>query len=567
MSTKEVLGLFEELLNRKPYNDEELKYHSNKTTFQNKRCEFLQCHEFQSKWHQEECKNVALLMANYPQDVKKFVDSLQEFLIQSNPNTHFDLFVLSTSVQELCNINIFGSLIKKFTISKLQTFNMLMELCSEYKYDSYINLPSNLLFTRPLILYPMPNLTMMHSENVFVNFFTDVFFITDKNSCDILSQQHQKQIIDTNFFINNQICVFKDTAFNQSFPLGRFIIERFEILKKPQIVKSGNFSNINYYCPIIKPKTFQQMIAIQAETKEIIAASNSFLTDEIFIGPLHKGNEEYEKTYGIFGGLLHSFQLVQEKPIQEIIKERIIMVSNSFTGTNSGHDLGTLLATLLYIRENKLDEHKLGIQELAFKFPRILEILELFYCNNNWNIFQSDVLYHFDSVDFIIVSSVFVVSQYKKPKVKELIEEIKTKSFFNMIEQGANPPKGAKIILLKRTHNTNTRSHDAFQGAEFFAQMNEDGWIVLNPEYDDMRYMISLLATASKILVSYGAIMWTHMLFFNRDATIIHLEVDGEIAYAPLQTEFSKNLKKLIITDTHLDHDVNKDLIDKIKNL
>ncbi len=340
--------------------------------------------------------------------------------------------------------------------------------------------------------------------------------------------------------------------------------ERFEILNKPMLMKSGNFHDVIYYCPPIKPKTFQQMIAVQTETKEIIAASNSFLTDEIFVGPVHKANEEYEKTYGIYGGLMQSFQLVQEKPIQENIKERTIMVSNSFTGTNSGHDLGTLLATLLYIKENQLDEHKLGIQELGFKFPRILEILELFY-SDGWQIFESDVLYHFDSVDFIVVSPVFIIREYKKPKVIELIEEIKTKSNFYLIEQGVNPPKGAKIILLKRTHNTSARTHDAFQGAEFFAQMNEDGWIVLNPEYDDMRYMISLLATASKILVSYGAIMWTHMLFFNRDAIIIHLEVGGEIAYDPCKELPFFN--KIIITDTHLDHDVNKGLIEKINKI
>ncbi len=334
----------------------------------------------------------------------------------------------------------------------------------------------------------------------------------------------------------------------------------FEILQKPLIVRSGNFEDVVYYCPPNIPKTFQQMIAINKSTEDIIAASNSFLTDELFI---HTYNEPYEQRYGMYGGLLNSYHTVCKKPIDKYIEERTIMVSNSFTGTNSGHDLGTLLSTLLYIRKYELSTIQLGIQELGFKFPRILEILELFY--TNWITFDFNTCYHFESVDFIIVSPIFIITEYKKPKVIELIEEIKTKSDFYMISQGCSVPKNTKIVLLKQIHNTSVRTHDAFHGAAFFAKMNEDGWIILNPEFDDMRYMICLLANASHILISYGAIMWTHMLFFNPNAMVVHLQVGDEQAYDPVLN--MKYFSKIMITDTYLDSEQNKDLIGTINLL
>ncbi len=339
------------------------------------------------------------------------------------------------------------------------------------------------------------------------------------------------------------------------------IPKTFEIMKFPMILRSGNFTNVLYYCPKIKAKTFQQMIAIENETKDIIAGSNSFLTDELFT---QSYNEIYEKTYGVYGGLLTSYETIQKQPIAESIKDRIIMISNSFTGTNSGHDLGTLLATLIYIQENNLMQYQLGIQELGFKFPRILEILQLFY-DNNWKVFDSDIVYHFDSIDFITVSPRFVIDEYKNNKTIQLIEEIKERSEFYMISQGCSPPHQSRILLIKQVHNTSARTHDAFDGAAFLAQMNEAGWIILNPEFDDMRYMICVLSHASHIVVSYGAIMWTHQLFFNPEANITHLQIGDEIAYDPVLN--MKHFNKILITDTYLDSDTNKNLFPVLNSI
>lgn len=332
---------------------------------------------------------------------------------------------------------------------------------------------------------------------------------------------------------------------------------RFAITLQPTIKKTGNFQNVLYYCPKNLPKTFQQMIAIKKNSKEVIAASNSFLTDALFVNSY---NEEYEKRYGVYGGLMNTYALVKSLPIQKTIEDRTIMMSNSFTGTNSGHDLGTLFASLIYIDKNNLGKYQLGIQELAFKFPRILEILELFY--TNWIILDFETTYEFKSVDFIEVSPRFIIDEYKTNEVKSIVSKIKQKSEFYMISQGALPPKNTKILLLKQTQNTSARTHDAFCGVHFFAAANEQGWIILNPEFDDMRYMICLLSTASHIMVSFGSIMWTHMLFFNPEAKVIHLQVGNETAYNPVAE--MKYFSRILITDTNLDGDTNRNILTKI---
>ncbi len=327
------------------------------------------------------------------------------------------------------------------------------------------------------------------------------------------------------------------------------------IFQKPMVYGSSNFKNVLYYCPPRIQSTFQQMIAIESSSKNIIAASNSFLTDR-------HHDDWYEKQYGMYRGLLvaYDFVVTKDKSHGEHIQDRIVMISNSFTGTNSGHDLGTLLASLLYIRNNELQNCTFGVHELGFKFPRILEILELFY--TKWKVFGCELVYFCESMDFVTVDPRFIVIQYKDPHVISLIQEIKHKSHYYMISQGSSPPKNAKIVLIKQRHNTNIRNHDSFYGANFLASMGNAGWIILNPEFDDMRYMISILAYASHIVLSYGAIQWTHMLFFNPDAKITFFEVGGEVAYQPVAE--MKNFSPMCITDTNLDSTSNSHLFGEL---
>lgn len=322
----------------------------------------------------------------------------------------------------------------------------------------------------------------------------------------------------------------------------------FRIFQEPMNFHSGLHKDVIYYCPRVPPKTFQRMIA--SSQGKIIASSNSYLIDSLFCN-----DKSYEAKYGMYGGLWEAYQHLSQ-PVEEHITTPIVMVSNSFTGTNSGHDLGTLLGTLLYIQKHKLEHVTLGIQEYAFRFPRILEILHLF--QTNYIVFQFERVYKVDEMHLLSISPRFVIEQYKQPSVIQLINDIQLKSQFYLSDQGCNPPKNSKIILIKQIANTSARCHDAFDGATFLDQMSRRGWIVLNPEFDDMRYMIVLLSQASHIIVSFGSIMWTHMLFFNPLAHVLHLEVAKEHAYEPVAR--MKHFQKRVVTNVHLDDAENEGL-------
>ncbi len=334
----------------------------------------------------------------------------------------------------------------------------------------------------------------------------------------------------------------------------------FEILDLPHIDGSAFFSDVLYRCPTCPPKTFQRMLAIQMPTLQIITASNSYMTDKTCWY-----NYDYERAYGVYSGMLNTYNtLIQNVTPNVHIENDVLMVSNSFSGTNSGHDLGTLMSILLSAKQMHGDV-QVAVQEHAFPFPRILEILELFYERSAWLVLEFNTTYHFACVAFQEMDINFVITCHLHEDGVQLIQEIKTKSYFRCAQEGLSVPKGAKVILIKQIHQTSARTHDAFYGQKFLYFMEMEGWVIINPEFDDMRYIICLLSQASRIVVSYGAIMWTHMLFFNADAHVVHLQVGGEVAYAPVLG--MKNFHQIQMSSTDLDSDVNQDLYDKIEEI
>ncbi len=343
----------------------------------------------------------------------------------------------------------------------------------------------------------------------------------------------------------------------------------FRILDEDMLQGSGEYKDVLYHCPSIPSGTFQQMVALHRPSNTLIAGSNSYLSDEVWITTRNRRlTQEYEQKYNIYNGMHKAYQYVKlqnsHSNTQNIIhiEHPIVVFANSFDGVNSGHALGNLMATLLYIQHHQLHLPPLraGIQELAFKFPRILEILELFHDRSLWYTFQTQEIYHMDVAHFVVTDPRFIVQEYQNPEVTNLVEDILFRSELRLASEGCIVPHGAKILLLKQVQNTSLRVHDAFYGAAFLAKMNENGWIIINPELDSMWYIISLLHHASHIVCSFGSIMWTHMLFFNPDANITHLQIGEERAYPPVQD--MTFFKSIVLTETNLDHPLNEKLID-----
>ncbi len=337
-----------------------------------------------------------------------------------------------------------------------------------------------------------------------------------------------------------------------------------EDLNLSSLKETGIFVDVLYYVPNIPAGTFQQMLAIN-KNFELIAASNSYLTD-IWSDYLLQDKDQakkqqalqYESKYGIYAGIYKVFEkLITSKP-EICIRDEIVVLANAFDGINAGHALGNLIMVLLYVHEHGLGYLKIAVQELSYKFPRILELLELYYPFRNWMIFNFDIVYNLKSAHFIRVDPRFIIQEFDNPKVKSLIKDMLFRAELRLAREGGSAPKNSKVLLIKQAHNSNVRKHDAFYGARFLHLMESNGWIIINPEIDNMWYIILLLNSASKIVVSYGAIMWSHMQFFNPEAFIIHLQIGNELAYEPVL--LMKNFQKIIMPNVDLDSDENKNL-------
>ena len=56
---------------------------------------------------------------------------------------------------------------------------------------------------------------------------------------------------------------------------------------------------------------------------------------------------------------------------------------------------------------------------MAFKFPSMIHILDLFYPSDviDWQVLEFDTLYELASAHFVEVDPCFVIQEYKNPKV------------------------------------------------------------------------------------------------------------------------------------------------------
>jgi hypothetical protein len=338
----------------------------------------------------------------------------------------------------------------------------------------------------------------------------------------------------------------------------------FPILMKPIDSGSGLFQDAIYYCPNPKQNTFQHMIAL-TQYGTCIGASNSYLTDTWLINAY--GNEHsihYENLYGMYTALEQSYIYANQSNNPRVhIPETIVMASNAFCGKNSGHSLGNILNTILYIREKELNNFKIGI--LKGSYPRILEVLELFYPKEQWFWIEYETIYRFQNIHFIQVHPGYLQIERKSPILMSLIHEIRELSHRTWVSKGYRYPNHSKILLLKWKHNASMRSYNCVEGPHFIQQARNENWIIIDPDKNNMHWIICILSHADKIVVSQGAISWTHMLFFHLKAKIIHLKSHDEPIYETI-SEFP--LFHIVpIQNTNLDAVENKFLLKKLSSI
>lgn len=290
---------------------------------------------------------------------------------------------------------------------------------------------------------------------------------------------------------------------------------------------------------------FIPILAIN-QTNEIIANSNSFLTDDNFIINSIDNIIEYNNRFNILSQLNNSYNILLENNIKKVnITENVFLLFNTFSARNSGHDLSILFNRINYYLSNKLDIPVI-IGDTMSDFPFTLDICKLLLPNTKFYTINADTIIEFDNI-IITYNYVFDINCHKY-----LHKEIQNKVINNCIN--LDKYKNKKICLLKHIQlNKNIVSMStAFYGTKLLNILeNKYNYIIINPEIMKYDELILYLSFASKILVSYGSIMYTNAIFFSDTASLYYIKTINNPPY------YDEHRYKWVNTSSDLDSNID----------
>jgi hypothetical protein len=193
---------------------------------------------------------------------------------------------------------------------------------------------------------------------------------------------------------------------------------------------------------------------------------------------------------------------------EETIEETCFMLCNPFNAVNVGHDLSITLDRLHEYLSMKL-ECPLVFPEAARAIPRVVELVQAFLPDRRIIFLQDDVVYKFKRV-FITKNCVFDILKY--PYIITAVRRAAMSKIPNLSDYAEK-----KIFMVKTTKNRNVVSPwSCFEADRLMETLEKEyGWICINPEKMSMLEIVAYLFQASKIVTSFGAIVYGNGIFFN----------------------------------------------------
>ena len=190
----------------------------------------------------------------------------------------------------------------------------------------------------------------------------------------------------------------------------------------------------------------------------------------------------------------------------------MFLLANPFTCTNSGHELSIILDSLVYIREHNIKN--IIIFQYANHIPNNLELLKLLLDDEKLIYIDFNVIYKFKKIH-IIKQELHHIHKHDN-----IINELKNK-VYDRYNEKYDDYKNKSLLLLKTNRNNYVMSSMyCFKCSTLMDRFEENDFIYINPEKDDIFKICIMLMTAKKILFSIGAILYTHQMFFNDDSKL-----------------------------------------------
>jgi hypothetical protein len=299
------------------------------------------------------------------------------------------------------------------------------------------------------------------------------------------------------------------------------------------------------YFPDTPTNIFLPILAVDSYNNTI-RNSNSYLNDINYSNFNNICN--YDQIYKIFSSLQIIKDNIQSLEVIDTVEEPMFLLCNPFSGRNSGHDLSILFDKIHWYKTHNLNI-PIVLGETMFQYPFTLDICKILLKDIPIYILKKNTVVIFQHL--IVVPN--IISNIMKHKY--LHDDIIQYCIQN--SDNIDKYKNKKVCLIKNLlTNTNiTNSHTGFTSETLLSLLEKQyDYIIINPEKIDTVDLVLYLYYASKVLVSFGSIMYTNCIFFNKSADLYYICTEHTQRLTPY---FEDHRYKYVVTNEDLDTDID----------
>ena len=271
--------------------------------------------------------------------------------------------------------------------------------------------------------------------------------------------------------------------------------------------------------------------SISVYENKLINNSNHFIdlivSDTQYSQETGNYNIQRKPTY-IYTRIIQNYNKIinNQNKIENIntINDKCILLHNSFSTGNAGHDLFCILNTLMKHKESKdlyyilfneiNNNNNIQIIKLFINDTQIIKINENKIYNFKKQVFNHEKSNHNPSLDYITI-------------INEVKQKIINKCENELGKDELEKLKNKKIIIIKNTTmNLIVRKEDCFEADILFNYLKENNWYICNPETDNFFTMAYILLHASIIVTADRGISCANQIFYNLKAKLIGFQLN-----------------------------------------
>jgi hypothetical protein len=308
---------------------------------------------------------------------------------------------------------------------------------------------------------------------------------------------------------------------------------------------SNIYDDATVCCPIYGKNQWHSVLAI-TPNEFVISNSNSFYWQ----ATRYDVNAWQNVAHRIYDRLIYTYHRAKNTPLEsrQLITQESFLLANPFEGTNSGHDLSIIFDAVVYIRAHPTIK-RVVILKAAEWFPSNLTLLK-FLLKDGPEIWMMDwnMVYRFSKIH-IIKQEILNIRKHHM-----ICDEILARA----ISVGVAHQR-RKVVLLKTHRDQNViTTRNQLICAKLLADLESHGYMVVQPETTaDIMSLIAVLHNATEIITGKGAILYTHMVFFNPNAVMKLILMEGEQMTGPYALVASRTKKTVILKQNEFNLDAN----------